>query len=144
MSSQNINLVRRLFDEVYTKGNFALLDELMAPNIKLYDPARPQHREGLQAFKEVERIYKQAFPTKKLKIDDIFASEDKVVARWTCQGTHKGELEGISPTNRDFKISGITIYRFTNGKIVEIWQTWDRLGLLEQLGEIEPATALHS
>lgn len=142
-SQKNIELTRRLFDEVYSKGNLSACDNLLAPNIKLHDPARPHQREGLAAFKELEKTYTQAFPNKKAKIDEIWAAEDKVIARWTCQGVHKGELEGIAPTNQEFKITGISIYRYNNGKITEIWQNWDRLGLLEQIGEIQPAHALH-
>lgn len=142
-TQQNITLVRRLFDEVYTKGSLNLLDELMANNVRLHDPARPDHREGLTSLKEVESIYKKAFPSKKLKIDDIFAVDDRVVVRWTCTGTHRGELEGIPATNRDIKITGVSIYRLANNKVAEMWSSWDRLGLLEQIGEIEPATALH-
>lgn len=142
-TQQSLTLIKRLFDEVYTKGNLNLIDELVATNVRRHDPARTEHETGIQAFKELERIYKQAFPNKKLKIDDIMAVDDKVVVHWTCTGTHKGDLEGIPATNRDFKITGITIYRLANGKITELWQNWDRLGLLEQIGEVERASALH-
>jgi steroid delta-isomerase-like uncharacterized protein len=143
MSSQNSSIIRRLFDEVFTKGNLTLLDELVATNVKLNDPAHPNHRDGIQSYKQIEQTYKQAFPMKKFKIEDLMTADDKVIVRWTCRGTHKGDLEGIEPTNRDVQVSGISIYRLTNGKVSEIWQNWDRLGLFEQIGEVEPATALH-
>lgn len=142
-TQQSLTLIKRLFDEVYTKGNLNLIDELIASNVRWHDPARTQHETGIQSFKEMERIYKQAFPNKKLKIDDIMAVDDKVVVHWTLTGTHKGDLEGIPATNRDFKVTGITMYRLANGKVTELWQSWDRLGLLEQIGEVERASALH-
>lgn len=139
---QNLSLIRRLFDEVYNKGNIAALDSLAANNIRINDPAA-HRKEGLHAYKEMETLYCKAFPNKKVTLDDLISSEDKVTVRWTCKGSHTGDLQEIAATNRSFQISGISIYRITNNKISEIWQSWDRLGLLEQLGEIQPAHALH-
>lgn len=143
-AQQNLNLVRRLFDEVYNKENLALCDELFANNIKLFDTAANHHNEGLKAVKEQEAKYVKAFPQKKLKIDDIFEAGDKVVVRWTCQATHRGNLEDIPATNKPIKISGISIYQCANGKINAIYQNWDRLGLFEQIGEVHLThAALH-
>lgn len=142
-NQQNLTQTKRLFEEVFNKYNLAAMDEIVANNVKYIDPAMPTHRDGLQAFKEAERIYIRAFPNKKLKIDEIFAADDRVVVQWTCQATQKGDLQGIPATNRDIKISGISIYKFANGKIIEVRQIWDRLALLEQIGEIQPAAALH-
>lgn len=142
-NSANITLVRKLFDEIYSKGNLNAFEELFSKNLVVHDPAVPHGKEDFNAYKETENNYKRAFPNKKAKIDLIFSSDDKVVALWTCQGTHKGDLQGISASNQNFTITGISIYKLSNSKIVEVWQSWDRLGLLEQLGEIEPAAALH-
>lgn len=140
----NNQQLKRLFDEVYTKGNLAVLKEICSPKIKLHDPAAPNFKGGIEELKERETMYKNAFPNKELKIDELLmAGDDKVIVRWTCKGTHKGELQGMAPTNKNFQITGISIYKLENGKITEIWQNWDRLGLLEQLGEIHPTVALH-
>lgn len=140
-TDKNLSLARRLFDEVYNKGNLSALDEIVATNVIIHDPALTSRLEGLKGYKETESQYTRAFPNKKIKIDDIFASADNntVLVRWTCQGTHKGDFRGIPATNKDFKISGISVYKFSNGKITEINQIWDRLGLLEQIGEIQMA-----
>ena len=142
-SQQNETLVRRLFDEVYSKGNLSALDEILASNVRFSDPALPKVKEGIQALKNAENAYVKAFPGKRTKVDDIFATDDRVVVRWTSEGVHKGNLPGIEATNKPFKITGISIFRVANGKIVEITQQFDRLGLLEQIGEIQPAVALH-
>ena len=145
MSAQNINLVRKLYD-LYNKSDLNRLnafDEILAPNLQLHDPA-VSNKSGPQALKQAETMYIKAFPNKINKIDNIFAADDLVVVRWTVAGTNKGEFQGNAPTNKEFKISGISIYRITSGKISEIWQIWDRYGLLEQLGEIHHHTkAMH-
>lgn len=144
MSQQNIELVKKMFTEIYSKNNLSLIDQMFSPNVKLIDPAVPHFQGGTAALRELENSYKTAFPNRSCKIDEIFAIEDRVVVRWTCQGTHKGELHDIAPTGKNIKVMGISIYHISNGKITEISQSWDRLSLLEQLGVVEPFLALHS
>src|SRR6267378_1220103 len=55
---------------------------------------------------------------------------------WSCRGAHRGDLSGIAPTGKQFVISGVTVVRFTDGKIVEGWINWDALGLMQQLGVV--------
>lgn len=141
---QNISMVRALFDEVYTKGNISICDQILANEVRVNDPAAPNFRGGIDAFKEREAVYRLAFPNKVTRIDDIFATEDRVVVRWTAQATHTGPLQDILPTEKNVKVSGISVFNLVNGKIQEIFQSWDRLGLLEQLGAILPLVALHS
>lgn len=142
-NNHNINQIKTFFEEVFNKDNFSACSEFLADNVKFHDPAAHQHNEGLEAYKELERTYRHAFPNKKTKIDEIFGVDDRVVVRWTTHGKHERELQGIAPTNAQFKFSGISLYRLQNGKITDIWQEWDRLGLLEQIGEIQPLHALH-
>jgi ketosteroid isomerase-like protein len=63
------------------------------------------------------------------------------VTRWTITGTHEGELTGIPPTGRRISITGISIARIANGKIIESWNNWDALGLMQQLGVVSTETA---
>ncbi|CCB85590.1 MULTISPECIES: ester cyclase [Parachlamydia] len=140
----NISLVRKLYEEIYTKGNTALCDQLFANDVRLIDPAMPNFRGGIEAMKERENTYRTAFPNKVARLDDIFAAEDKVVVRWTIQGTHSGHLQDIPATGKNIKVTGISIFHIVNGKIADIAQSWDRLSLLEQIGAIAMTSALHN
>lgn len=135
-SKENIKIVQKLYD--YFNRNdiqqLNFLDSMVSPSVQFHDSATPNLTSGLQAVKQAESSYIKAFPNKSAKIDTIFGVEDRVVVRWTVSATHKGQFQGIAPTNKSFKISGITIYRLANDKITEVWQNWDHLGLLEQLG----------
>lgn len=139
----NAQCVRQLFEQVYNKGDLNALDSLCTADIKLHDVARGGTRSGLNEYKANEKTYITAFPHKELKIDELIDAGDKVCVRWTCKGKHDGKLQDISATHRNFTISGITVYTFKNGKICDICQNWDRLGLLEQLGVLEREPALH-
>ena len=46
---------------------------------------------------------------------------------------------GIAPTGNEVAITGITIHRIEGGKIVEEWENWDALGLMQQVGAIPSA-----
>jgi steroid delta-isomerase-like uncharacterized protein len=138
----NLDLAKKLID-AFNKNdanNLNHFDAYLDANVKYHDLSHGGKTKNLQAFKQAEQEYVKAFPNKKTKIDEIFAADNnKVVVRWTTSGTHKSTFHGVAPTNKDFKISGITVWRFANNKLVEAWQVWDRIGLLEQLGAFHPA-----
>jgi predicted ester cyclase len=67
----------------------------------------------------------------------VIAEGDKAVTRWTMRGTHLGETEELGPpTERQIEVEGITVHRIEGGKIVEEWERYDNLGVLQQLGLI--------
>ncbi len=140
MSEQNKTVVRRLFDELWNKGNLSVADELFTPNYDHHDPSTPDFGRGPESEKKRATLYRTAFPDLRLTIEDIIAEGETVVARWSCRGTHKGDLSGIAPTGKQFTISGVTIARLANGKMAEGWINWDALGLMQQLGVV-PETA---
>ncbi len=135
--------VRRLYDEVYTKCNLNVCDELFSSGLKLHTAAVEGGKSDITSFKTAESTYHKAIPNKKATIEDLMISDNKVIVRWSCKGKQDGELFGNAPTHRPFTISGISIYLFTNDKISEIWQSWDRLSLCDQIGISPPSHATH-
>src|SRR5713226_2086960 len=134
MSDANKNVVRRLFEEVWNKVNLPVADELFADNYSHHDSSTPDFGRGPESEKKRATLYRTAFPDVRLTVEDIIAEGETVTARWSCKGTHKGDLSGIAPTGKQFTISGISVARFTNGKMIEGWVNWDALGLMQQLG----------
>ena len=136
MSEQNKNVVRRLFDELWNKGNLLVADEIIAPTYLHHDASTPDLGRGPESEKKRVNLYRTAFHDFRLNIEGLFADGETVVARWSCRGVHKGELNGIAPTGNQFAITGVTICRFDRGKIVEGFVNWDALGLMRQLGVV--------
>jgi steroid delta-isomerase-like uncharacterized protein len=136
MSEANKDVVRRLFEEVWNNSNLQVADEVFAPTYIHHDPSTPDVGRGPESEKKRATLYRTAFPDLRLTIDDIIAEGETVMARWSCRGTHKGDLSGIAPTGKHISISGVSIARFANGKIVEGWINWDALGLMQQLGVV--------
>jgi len=136
MSELNKKVVHRLFEEVWNKGNLPLADELFAPTYEHHDASTPDVGRGPESEKKRVTLYRTAFPDIRLTIEDIIAEGETVMARWSCRGTHKGDLSGIAPTGKQITISGVSIARFANGKMVEGYVNWDALGLMQQLGVV--------
>lgn len=136
MSEQNKTVVRRLVEELWNKGNLPVADELIAPTYTHHDASTPDFGRGPESEKKRATLYRTAFSDLRLTVEDMIAEGETVVARWSCRGAHKGDLNGIAPTGKQFVISGVSIVRFTGGKMVEGWINWDALGLMQQLSVV--------
>lgn len=131
---KNLEIVRQLYNEVFTGSDTSVLDSLVAPSVKLHDPSAKNFKQGIEGFKLREEMYAHAFPSKKATIDEIFTGKDTVSVKWTVTGTHDRDLPGIPATGKKITVTGTSIFRLKNGKITEIWANWDELGMLSQLG----------
>ena len=128
-------LMRHLFEEM-NKGKAAamvVIDELCAANF-VWHPSTGEEIHGLKDFKQNTNEVYNTFPDLHFTIDDMVVEGDRVVVRWTFNGTHKGEFMGVPPTNKKITAWGIEIYRVVDGKFVESWERFDDLGLMQQLG----------
>jgi steroid delta-isomerase-like uncharacterized protein len=137
LSETNKTVSRRLFEEVWNKGNLAVLNELIANDHVNSGPGTlPGLPTGPEGAKQFVMIYRNAFPDTHFTIDEQIAEGDKVVTRWTAHGTHQGELLGIPATDKSSTVTGISVDRIVNGKIVESWGIFDQFGMMQQLGVI--------
>ena len=129
--------VRRFFEEVWSTGDVALRDSFLAADYQGHVPgsAEPLDREGWTAW---FNGFRQAFPDARFTVEDMVAEGDRVAARLTMRGTHRGELNGIAPTGREVTVTGMSIERIVDGRIVEGWNENDALGMLGQLGALPP------
>jgi steroid delta-isomerase-like uncharacterized protein len=134
MSEQNKSIGRRLIEQVWNQGNFAVVDELIASDYIGHSSMPDGETQGREGYRQFFSALRQAFPNLQVTIEDQIAAGDRVVTRWTARGTHKGQFQGIPPTGKQGAITGITIDRIANGKVVECWTNADDLGLLRLLG----------
>jgi len=139
-SEQNKTIVRRAIEEPW-KGNLEVIDELIATQYIGHDPASPEPLRGPKGVKEFVAIYRTAFPDARVTVEQQLAEGNLVATRWSGRGTHEGELLGVEPTGKRVTVSGLTISKLENGKIVEEFQNWDTFGLMQQLGAV-PAMAV--
>jgi steroid delta-isomerase-like uncharacterized protein len=132
---ENIQLMRRWFREVWNEGRTQTVHDLLAPDAV----ARGQRGAGTEIrgpeeFVKFVNEIRNSFSDMRLEIEDIFGADDKVVVRWSATMTHTGHALGFPPSGKTVQIGGISIARVGGGKVVEGWDNWDQLGMLEQIG----------
>jgi steroid delta-isomerase-like uncharacterized protein len=136
VSDQNKALVSSFY-EAWNSGNLDAFDEILSSEYQDHDAQNPNAgTRGPEGAKATAAGYRAAYPDSHFAIDALLADGDYVIARWTATGTHDGELMGIPPTGKAVSVSGITIDRVENGKVVEGWTNWDTIGMMQQLGVI--------
>lgn len=130
MSEDNKALARRSWEVV---DNPDLIDEIYASDLVWHEPDQDVH--GLEEARQFVTMYKTAFPDLNVTVEDVISEGDNAVTRYTIRGTHQGEIEEFGPpTGRQMELQGITIHRIADGKIVEEWERYDNLSLMQQLG----------
>jgi steroid delta-isomerase-like uncharacterized protein len=138
MSQDNEALIQRWFEEVWNQGRAEAIDELFAADglaHGLSDESNEPLR-GPAAFKEFHGKFREAFPDIVVAVEDTIAEGDKIAARCTVRGKHTGDSLGFAATQAPMEITGISIVRIKDGKIVEGWNNFDFMTMYRQLGAI--------
>jgi steroid delta-isomerase-like uncharacterized protein len=125
---------RRLSNETFNQGNLDICDEVFAAHCSFHNPSFPV--EGVTGFKDQVRQLREAYPDLHLDVHDILSDGDMTAARWTMGGTSRGEFRGLPATGKTFVMTGMTIDKWDDERIVEEWTDYDLLGGLRQLGII--------
>jgi steroid delta-isomerase-like uncharacterized protein len=134
-SEANKQLVRRFYQEVWALGNVSFAGEVFADDYVRHDLRPTQAAPGADGQARIAEQFRQAFPDLQWKVDLLLGEGDLVAARWTASGTNSGSWGGRPATGKRAEFSGVNIFRFgEHGKVVEIWNHRDDLGLMEQLG----------
>ncbi len=135
MSSQdNKALIRRFYDEAWDRTNYDVCDDVFAKDYIRHDARGGEPAPGPEGQKQIAAAFRRAFPDLRFVVAMLVAEGDIVVGYWTATGTHLGPWAGVDPTGRGASFSGVNIFRFDDGKVAEIWNLRDDLGLLQQIG----------
>ena len=130
----NKAIVRRIFDEVLSGGDFSVSDELVAPEAKFFTHARPEPFVGPEGFREYIGAVRAGMPDTQIEKHEVFAEGDTVIAHWTLHGTHTEKMLGVPPLGNRVALEAFELVRLSDGKLVEIRLKMDSLDLMQQLG----------
>lgn len=135
IEEENKAIHRRVYEEIWNKGNLALIDELIADEYMFHRAGAPKGK-GPEWYKGAYHFLLSAFPDIHCIIEDMIAEGDKVMTRTTLTATHKGDYMGVDPTGKKISVTEIDVVRFIDGKLVDEWGGIDRFELMQQLGAI--------
>ena len=141
-AEDNVRIMQRWFQEVWNEGRIETVYELFAAEAVAHgqESAEGELR-GPQEFERFVQKIRGAFSEIQLTVEDVFATDDKGVLRWSGVMKHTGNALGMPASGRTVRLRGITVVRFANGKIAEGWDNWDQLGMLQQIGAFSPPIA---
>jgi steroid delta-isomerase-like uncharacterized protein len=138
MSEDNKRLLQRWFEEVWNKGRAEAIEEMFAEDgiaHGLADESGAPLR-GAAGFREFHKKFRGAFPDVVVRVDEVIAEGDLVAARCSVRASHAGDDLGFAATNRPMEITGMTMARIKDGKIVEAWNNFDFMSMFRQLGAL--------
>jgi predicted ester cyclase len=116
-------VARKALEQVCARGDLELARECYAPDFVDHVNATELH--GHEGIRRSTDLYRALFDDLQIRVVDQVSEGDRVASRWVMTGSNRG---------RRAELTGITISRIDDGRIVEDWSALDSLELLRQLG----------
>ena len=113
-----------------------LAEELISPDAVFPVPGRPEPMRGPAGYLAIIGMMRGGFPDIQWTLEEVIAEGDKVAARFTMRGTHRGAFFGVPPTGKTIAVQAMNFYRLSGGQFVEERGQPDLLGLLQQIGAV--------
>lgn len=142
---RNKALVLQLYEEVWNRGNLDFVNAAVAENFQDHPSKRfySVPNSGRAAISEAAKHFRAALPDFHYQMIQIVSEGDRVYHLGRITGTHAAPFFQVPPSGKPINITGITGYRFENGKIVESWGIMDIAGLMQQMGMVPAAPGSH-
>lgn len=134
MIQDNKLIIRRVFEEIWNRNDFSLIDQVYAPEYVAHVAGSPRDIEGPEQFKQFVALHGVLTSELHFSVDDQIAEGDRVATRWTATSTTASGLIAGGDDVQTVTVTGISIHRLAEQKIVESWDNWDALTLYQSLG----------
>lgn len=128
-------VVRRCFEDIICRGDLAVADEVLAPDV-VFTTVSGDVIRGRREFQRFAEQLRGAFPDISFELEEEIAEDGRVCTRYVMRGTFMSTLMGFLPTGKEFAVRGIDTFRVVDGKVVEIHASYDTLGQMQQLGVV--------
>jgi steroid delta-isomerase-like uncharacterized protein len=134
MSAHSEALVRRWFEQVWNEGRADAIDALLTDRSIVHGLGADL--QGPAGFKTFYASYREAFPDLLVRIEHIISDDDLVAVHWSATATHSGGGLGTAATGKRVKFTGMAFIRVEGDRLIEGWNSFDQLGMLQQIGAI--------
>ena len=139
MTAETNKIVMHRFLEFINTASEMLAQELISPDAIFHVPGHPEPMRGPAGYLAIIGMMRGGFPDIQWTLEEMVAEGDKVAARFTMRGTHRGTFFGVPPTEKTIAVQAMNIYRLSGGQFVEEHGQPDMLGLLQQIGAVPAA-----
>jgi predicted ester cyclase len=134
---QNKAVALRYFDDLWNRLDPSVADEIVAADVVGHVGSRTLHQRD--ALKDRVNLVRGIYERSTFRVETVVAEGDFVGVRWSQNARHNGRFLGPKTQGREVIVTGMSLFRFANGKIVEIWVNADDLSELQQLGVEVPS-----
>jgi steroid delta-isomerase-like uncharacterized protein len=132
----NKDLVRRLVEEGFNKGNLDAVDEIVSPDVITHNPIILDAPSGPDSVRGGIDMIRRAFPDLQVDILDMIAEGNRVAVFMVMSGTNAGDYRRGGATGKKGSLRAFFIWRVEDGRLAESWGVADRFDFLQQLGMI--------
>jgi steroid delta-isomerase-like uncharacterized protein len=129
----NKALIHRYYGELWNRWRLELADELLAADVR-FRGSLAVEVQGVEGFRGYVGLVRSAFPDFHNTVEELVAEADRVVARLTYRGTHRGPLFGVAPSGRAVSYAGMALFRIAGGRIASGFVVGDTGRLLREIG----------
>ena len=143
MSTERAAFMTTWFDEIWNNGRLDAIEELFAEDGVMHGLGEAgTDVTGPAAFRPFVERLRGAFPDIEVKVEQVVDDGKCIAARWVATMTHKGDHLGVPASGKRASVTGMSMARLRDGKMVEGWNNWDMLALMQQVDAIQPAAQL--
>jgi predicted ester cyclase len=132
---QNKEIIRQLYTQVASLRQRTVIYRSRGTGNTHY--AVPAKHSSLRAFGRFFSDISEAFPDFEITINNLLVKGDRVMARYTIMGTHKKHFLGVAPTFKKMMVTGIDVFRLSNGKVVEHWDAAHQINALPETSQVQ-------
>lgn len=125
MSDTHKATITRIFDKILSQRDLVVIEEIYAEDFAAHIANSPKAIRGVEAFSQFLALFQAMHPDLHFTVEDQIAEGDKVATRWTARTPGQGS---------EAALTGISIHRLVDGKVVESWDNWDSVGALQASG----------
>lgn len=128
------DVVRGIFERAWNEADFEGLDDVISDRARFHFRGRTMST-GLDDLKRLVALWQDAFADLTFTVEDLVAEGDLVAVRLTFRGIHRGEWKGLAPTGKRIEVTEMMFFRFSESKVIELWEDYDEYGMRLQLSE---------
>jgi predicted SnoaL-like aldol condensation-catalyzing enzyme len=125
VSDKHKATIAKIFEKVFNQGELAVIEEIYAEDFVAHIANTPEATRGIEPFKQFVVLFQAMHPEFSFRVEDQIAEGDKVATRWTARSPDLGS---------EAAMTGISIHRLVDGKVVESWDNWDSVSALQTNG----------
>lgn len=121
------------YKNFWNKGQFEDIEDVLHEDFEIRMTPKYESEKGIDLFKENITKWRTAYPDFKIEEIEIFYTEKQAGLIWEITATNSGE-GWHPPTNKTIKITGMSIFHFKDGKILDEWIASNNGYWMTQLG----------